>query len=135
MKFRNVSVVCLILALVVLTAGCSGKPSIYERGGINASDLLDNILDDTTNVLSDVINVESANAALPQLEIINEDFDALILIADDLSPEGRQVLAEKAARAMPGLKANARRINGQRGIGEVLGSEVNKMVFKLTELL
>ncbi len=59
----------------------------------------------------------------------------MIDIADDLSPEGRQELAEKAARAMPGLKANARRINGQKGVGDILGEEINIMVFKLTELL
>lgn len=135
MSIRKISLVSLLLVLVVLGTGCSSKPGIYERGGMNATDLLNNILDQTTAVLSDVFNVDSAKEALPQLMSLNADFDTLFDVADDLSPEGRQELAEKAARAMPGLKANARRINGQKGISDVLGEEINRMVFKLTELL
>jgi len=135
MNLRGMARAIFLLVLVLLVVGCSGKPSIYERGGISTTDLLNNILDQTTTVLSDVFNVESANAALPQLMSLNEDFDRLIEVSDELSPEGRQELAEKAARAMPGLKANARRINGQRGINDVLGEEINRMVFKLSELL
>lgn len=135
MSFRNVAVTSSFLILILLLAGCSGKPSIYERGGISTTDLLNNILDQTTSILSDVFNVQSAEAALPQLVGLNEEFDKLIEISGDLSPEGRQELAEKAARAMPGLKANARRINGQKGISDILGAEMNNLVFKLTELL
>ena len=135
MSFRNVAVTSSLLILVLLLAGCSGKPSIYERGGMSTTDLLNNILDQTTTVLSDVFNVESAEAALPQLVGLNEEFDKLIDVAGDLSDEGKQELADKAARAMPGLKANARRINGQKGISDVLGTEMNNLVFELTELL
>jgi hypothetical protein len=135
MNLRNVSMLSSTLIVVFLMMGCAGEPHIYERGGINATDHLNRLLDRTTMIVGDVFNVESANAALPELININEEFDKLIEISGELSDEGRQVLAEKAARAMPGLKGNARRINGQRGIGDVLGKEINKTVFKLTELL
>jgi len=124
-----------LLSLGLLLTGCGSKVSHLETGGINASDMLNNLLDKTNRILSDVVNVESAKAALPQLEAVNDGYDRLIEEMGDLSPAGRNEISEHAAKAMPGLKGNARRMNSKAGIEDIIGPEMNKMVTKLSRLL
>lgn len=135
MKLNRILIPVAILAMVLMASGCGSKVSHLETGGINANDLLDNLSDKTTRILSDVVNVESAKAALPQLQAVNEGYDRLIDEVEDLSPNARIELSEQARRAMPGLKENARRLNNKRGIDDIIGPEMNKMVTKLSKLL
>ncbi len=135
MKRKQIIISVAILTLVLAGSGCGSKVSHLETGGINATDLLNNLQDKTTRILSNVYNVEAAKAALPQLEAVNEGYDKLIDEVDDLSPAARTEISEQAARAMPGLKENARRMNSKSGIDEIIGAELNKMVTKLSRLL
>ena len=135
MKLNRILIPVAILAMVLVASGCGSKVSHLETGGINANDLLDNLTDKTTRILSDVVNVEAAKAALPQLQAVNDGYDRLIDEAEDLSPNARIELSEQARRAMPGLKENARRINSKNGIDDIIGQEMNKMVTKLSKLL
>ncbi len=135
MKLNRILVTAAILALVLTAAGCGSSVSHLETGGINANDLLDNLTDKTTRILSDVVNVEAAKAALPQLEAVNDGYDQLIDEAEDLSPNARIELSEQARKAMPGLKENARRMNRMNGVDEIIGAEMNRMVTKLSKLL
>ncbi len=135
MKMKTALCLVLLVTAGLMVSGCGSKVSHLETGGINATDLLNNLLDKTNRVLSDVVNVETAKAALPQLESVNEGYDRLIEEMGDLTPAGRNEISEQAARAMPGLKGNARRMNSKAGIGDVLGQEMNKMVTKLSKLL
>lgn len=135
MKLNRILITAAILALVLAAAGCGSSVSHLETGGINANDLLDNLTDKTTRILSDVVNVEAAKAALPQLEAVNDGYDQLIDEAEDLSPNARIELSEQARKAMPGLKENARRMNRMNGVDEIIGAEMNRMVTKLSKLL
>ncbi len=135
MKIRITLLLIVLLSLGLLTTGCGSKTSHLETGGINATDLLNNLLDKTNRILSDVVNVQTAEAALPQLEAVNEGYDQLIDEMSDLSPAGRAEISEQAAKAMPGLKDNARRMNSKEGIEDIIGPEMNKMVTKLSKLL
>ncbi len=135
MKMKRIPMMVVLLTLGLLTTGCGSKVSHLETGGINATDLLNNLLDKTNRILSDVVNVETAKAALPQLEDVNEGYDRLIDEMGDLSPAARNEISEQAAKAMPGLKGNARRMNSKQGIEDILGPEMNKMVAKLAKLL
>jgi hypothetical protein len=135
MMTRQQTVLALVLASILILAGCGSKTSKLETGGIDANDVLTNLLDKTTRILGDVTNVDSAEVALPQLEKINEGYDDLIKESDNLSPGARQDLADQAAAAMPGLKENARRMNAKKGVDEILGPVMNEMVGKLAKLL
>ncbi len=135
MKLNRILITTALFALTLMAAGCGGGVSHLETGGINANDLLDNLTDKTTRILSDVVNVEAAKMALPQLEAVNDGYDKLIDEAQDLSPNARIELSEQARKAMPGLKENARRMNRKSGVDEILGAEMNKMVSKLSKLL
>ena len=132
---KRILLVVALVTLGLMLTGCGSKVSHLETGGINATDMLNNLLDKTNRILSDVVNVESAKAALPQLEAVNEGYDRLIDEMDGLSPAGRNEISEQAAKAMPGLKGNARRMNSKEGIEEIIGPEMNKMVTKLSKLL
>ena len=134
MMTRQHRALALVFVSVLLLAGCGSKTSKLETGGINANDLLTNLLDRTIRILGDVTNVESAEVALPQLEKVNEGYDDLIKEADNLSPGARQDLADQAAAAIPGLKENARRMNAMKGVDEILGPVMNVMVGKLARL-
>ncbi|MCP4290286.1 MAG: hypothetical protein GY780_00450 [bacterium] len=135
MKNQRILLMLAVMAIALTTVGCGGKTSHLETGGINATDLLNNLLDKTNRILSDVVNTESAERALPELQAVNEGFDRLIEEMDGLSPAGRNEISEKAAQAMPGLKGNARRLNSKRGIEDIIGPEMNLMVTKLSKLL
>jgi hypothetical protein len=128
---------CLLpgLLLVLLLSGCGGKePSVLETGGINANDLIVHLMDRTTRIVGSVTSVPTAEAALPELQQVSEDFDKLIKEADRLSPGARADLAEQAARYMPGLKDNTRRISAWKGVGDVLGPTMTELVQKLAVL-
>ncbi len=135
MMTRAYRPLALVLALTFLLAGCGSKTSKLETGGIDANDVLTNLLDRTTRIIGDVTGVKAAEEALPDLEKVNRDFDELLKEADNLSPSGRQQLADQAADAMPGLKANARRMNAMKGVDEILGPLMNEIVGKLAQLL
>ena len=131
---RRTRPLALVLALALLLAGCGSKTSELETGGINAVDLLNQLMSKTTRIVGGVTGVKAAEAALPELEQVNEDFDQLIDEAEKLSPGARGELAEEAARFMPGLKDNARRMNTMKGVDEILGPVMNEMVGKLAQL-
>ena len=131
---RSLTVVLLSVIAVLLLAGCGGKTSKLETGGITANDLLDNLMAKTTRIIGDVRSVPTAEDALPELQGVSEDFDDLVKEADRLSPGARADLAQQASRYMPGLKDNAKRINAWKGVGDILGPTMNELVGKLAQL-
>ena len=77
MIFRNILLSTWALILVLGLAGCGGggnSPNM-ELGGINTGDMLDGLLDRTMRTLGSVNSIQSAEAAVPQLKAINDDFD------------------------------------------------------------
>jgi len=131
---RRPTIVLLALLAILLLAGCGGKTSKLETGGITANDLLDNLMAKTTRIISDVRSVDTAEAALPELQGVSEDMDELIKESDRLSQGARADLAQQASRYMPGLKDNAKRINAWKGVGDILGPTMNELVGKLAQL-
>jgi hypothetical protein len=138
MVFRKIllSALALTLALVLGLGGCGGGNSQnLELGGINTGDMLDGLLSRTMRTLGTVNSMQSAEAAVPQLKAINDDFDDLIYHIPKLSEEGRAEMSKKAKQAMPEIQDMARRINDMGSLGDILGPEMNAMVEKLGLLL
>ncbi len=135
MKTRHIVSTVLFIALFTLLSGCGGKePHELERGGLNAGDLMQGLLDKTMVTLGGVTSQKSAEAALPVLEEINKEFEDLIDTKGDLSDEGQADLSAQAAKAMPGLKDISQRINMQ-SYGEILTPVMHEMIGNLTKLL
>ena len=127
----------LILVLLAGLAGCGGGGNSQEMelGGINTGDMLDGLLNRTFRALGSVNSMQTAEAAVPQLESINDDFDDLIYHVPKLSEEGRAEMSKKTKKAMPEIQDMARRINDMGSLGDILGPEMNSMVEKLGLLL
>jgi hypothetical protein len=134
MKTRHIVSTFLFLAVLVLLASCSSKPHELERGGLNAGDLMQGLLDKTMVTLGGVTSMKSAEEALPVLEEINKEFEKLIDTSGDLSDEGQADLSAQATKAMPGLKDISQRINMQ-SYGEILTPVMHEMIGNLTKLL
>ncbi len=132
MNTRRVVMTILALALIAGLAACGKK---YEpETGYTATDNLQILLDRVTRTLSGVNNPASAEAALPVLAEVSEEFDRLAERLPNLTESARAEMSSQAARAMPGLKDNARRINNSDGI-DLLGPTMNELVNKLARLL
>lgn len=134
MKTRHIVSIVLVLAVFILLAGCSSKPHELERGGLNAGDLMQGLLDKTMVTLGGVTSKKSAEEALPVLEDINKEFENLIDTHGDLSDQGQADLSAQAAKAMPGLKDITQRINMQ-SYGDILRPTMHEMIGNLTKLL
>ena len=125
--------VSTILVLIATLAGCGGDPPPVETGWTSSDDL-SILMDKVTRTLSNVLNVDSAQARLPALESVSDKFDSLIDKVPNLNPSDRQKIREQAAKAMPGLKGNTRRIHNMQGVDEILGPIMNELVGKLGNL-
>ena len=135
MKIRQVLTIVFAIVVFALLIGCGGnKPHELERGGLSAEDLMQSLLDRTATTLGGVTSRPSAEAAQPVLEEINEEFKELIETQGDLSEQGQANLSEQAAKAMPGLKDNWRRVNMQ-SYGDILRPVMEDMIVNLTEML
>ena len=135
MKTNHVFTLVLAIAALCLLAGCGGnKPHELERGGLSAPDLMQSLLDQTAVTLGGVTSRPTAEEALPMLEHINEQLKDLSKTQGDLSEQGQAELAGMAAKAMPGLKDNWRRVNMQ-SYGDILRPVMEDMIGNLTKML
>jgi hypothetical protein len=135
MKIRLLFTTLLAISALVLMAGCGGnQPHELERGGLNPGDLMQNLLDRTMVTLGGVTSMKTAEEALPVFEDINKEFENLVDIKGDLSEAGQADLAAQAAKAMPGLKDNWRRV-GMQSYGEMLRPTMDSLVGNLSKLL
>ena len=135
MKTRFIITTVFAFAIFALLAGCGGsKPHELERGGLNAGDLMQSLLDRTMTTLAGITTRQSAEESLPVLEEINMEFRNLIETKGDLSEAGQADLSDQAAKAMPGLKDNWRRIN-MSSYGDILRPAMDEMMVHLTDLL
>lgn len=128
-------VLILVLLLGLVGCGGGGNSQEMELGGINTGDMLDGLLARTMRALDSVNSMESAEAAVPVLEAINDDYDDLIYHIPKLSEKGRADMSKKAKSAMPQIQDMARRINDMPGLSGVLGPSMNSMVEKIGLLL
>jgi hypothetical protein len=132
-------VAAIVLAALVpaaIVAGCGGsQPETHqlERGGVNAVDLLQTINNRLVRVVGGITGTASAEAALPDLEMISSQCDDLLDAAKGMSPSGREELATQAARMLPGLRDNAVRIGSMRG-GEQLAPVLREITDKIALL-
>jgi len=126
----------IFLLSVFFLVGCGGGNSPeMELGGINTGDMFDGLLARTFRALGSVTSMQTAEAAVPQLKAINDDFDDLIYHIPKLSEKGRAEMSKKAKNAMPEIQDMAQRINDMPGLSGILGPSMNTMVEKLGLLL
>ncbi len=132
MKIQRTVIQVAMILLIVGLAGCGSQPE--PDTGFTATDDMHGLLDRVTRTLSGVNNTATAEEALPVLEMVSEEFDLLIKRLPNLTETGRAQIATQAARALPGMRDNARRINNSDGI-DMLGPTMNTLVGQLSQML
>ncbi|MDX2472202.1 MAG: hypothetical protein QNL91_00685 [Candidatus Krumholzibacteria bacterium] len=132
MKIQRTVIQVAMILLIVGLAGCGSQPE--PDTGFTATDDMHGLLDRVTRTLSGVNNTATAEEALPVLEMVSEELDLIIKRLPNLTETGRAEIATEAARALPGLRDNARRINNSDGI-DLLGPTLNTMVGQLSQML
>ncbi len=136
MKLSHVIPAAGFLLLIIAVAGCGGGNSPeMELGGINTGDVLDGLLARTFRALGGINSMQSAEAAAPLLEAINDDYDDLIYHIPGLSEKGRENMSKKARKALPEIQDMAQRINDTPGLSAILGPSMDAMVEKIGQLL
>jgi len=136
MKLSHVFPAAVFLLLIIAVAGCGGGNSPeMELGGINTGDYLDGLLDRTFRALGGINSMESAEAAVPLLKAINDDYDDLIYHIPKLSEKGRTDMSKKARKALPEIQNTAQRIKDTPGLSAILGPSMDSMVEKIGLLL
>ena len=81
-----------------------------------------------------MVGVTTWSVEAIQMLLIQFTNSQLCQWATSLSESGRAEIATEAARALPGLRDNARRINNSNGI-DLLGPTLNTMVAQLSQML
>lgn len=137
MTFHRFTLGTLTLVLLLGLVGCGGSSNSpdMELGGINTGDFLDGLLARTSRALSGINSMETAKAAVPTLEAINDDYDDLIYHLPNLSEKGRSDLSQKAKRALPEIQGMAQQIHSMQGLSDILGPSMDAMVEKIGLIL
>jgi hypothetical protein len=136
MKLSHGNPAAVFLLAALCLAGCGGGNSPeMELGGINTGDYLDGLLSRTHRTLSSINSMESAEAAVPLLKAINDDYDDLIYHLPKLSEKGRDDMSKKARKALPEIQNMAQRIKDTPGLSAILGPSMDAMVDKIGQLL
>ncbi len=131
------SLAALFLATLPL-AGCSsgGKPSEDVRlGGIALTEVLDGLLIRAVRTLSTINSLETADAAAPELKLINDDFYDLRYHAPKLSETGQRELAEHASKQYIQLRSMVDAVAGSPALDAKIGGEMAAMMVHLEALM
>lgn len=103
-------------------------------GNVNLEKNLTDIFDNTKQILSSVVDADTAGIALSSLAGVNQSLDSLINLAGQLPPEGKQMLASLTNRLSLGLDSTIDQVYKVPGAGNVLGESINTLRQKLSIL-
>jgi len=103
-------------------------------GNVNLEKNLTDIFDNTKQILSSVVDADTAGIALSSLAGVNQSLDSLIGLAGQLPPEGKQMLASLTNRLSLGLDSTIDQVYKVPGAGNVLGESINTLRQKLSIL-
>lgn len=135
---RRLSPVLAVSCLVVMVlAGCGGgQPSPEVRlQGIALTEVLDGLLIRAVRTLSSINSLDTAEAAAPELTIINDDFYDLRYHAVKLSDVGQRELAEHAHKQYYQLQSMVDMVGGSPALDNVIGGEMATMMVHLEALM
>lgn len=124
------------LALLVF-AGCGGggpSPEV-QLGGIYLTDVLDGLMLRAGRTLSTINSIETAEAAAPELKIINDDFYDLRYHAVKLSEMGQREMAVYARKHYNQLRSMVDSVKGSPALDARIGGEMATMLGHLEALM
>lgn len=133
---RRLLVPCALCLLMLVQAGCASKPSEDVRlGGIALTDVLDGLVKRANRVLSTINGLEAADAAVPELKAINDDFEDLRFHAPKLSAKGQDELAKRAKKYYNDINGMTAAVLDSPALATRIGGEMEAMLGHLTALM
>jgi hypothetical protein len=112
----------------------TGTQAVTSQAVTSITDEFGPLLGRSVDALASINSVESARAALPQLQGIDQSLASIVEAASGLSPAQSKKLADTAARLMPDLQSAATRATAIPGVGDVIGSSLDSIMRKVAAL-
>lgn len=104
--------------------------SSLEAGSINAATEITNLIQQATAALSSITDQVSAEVALPSLDALKDKVTGVGAQIEQLSAEGKKLLASVVSTALPSLKELAARASSIQGVDAIKPS-IDAMLAKL----
>lgn len=117
-------------------AAPAAPPSMNEAtnvtGNIDVSGELSNVVDSTTEAMTNITDMESAQAAIPQLNAATTKLDQLSGLYQNLPDSAKSVVSSTAGGKISNIQGMVEKISTIPGIGPVLQPTTDALMDKLT---
>lgn len=135
-RVRLTVAVCLLIAGLLLLAGCGGSSNQnLKLGGIDLGEVLEGLVARTQKALGSVRDQTSAVAASKQLDLISQDFDDLAYHVPKLPVDGQIALTKKVSQNLGQMEEMAASVNGSPALKSILGGQMKTLVAKMKGLM
>lgn len=132
MRIRRFAGPGLLILIIGMLAACTGKALVVS--GVDIGKEMGGIFADATDILKGVDGPSSARDALPALDQVVSNVDAVSELASRLSKQERADLAAIVNENLPKLRALIGDVNAIVGVNQVLGPTTATLVSKLAAL-
>ena len=131
---RKLSLLVLIVFLAT-TAGCGGGDKALDTAGLNLGREATSLLGNLTQKLGSIQDLQSAQAALPDLQKFDGDLSSIVDKAKALSPESKNAFAGMVKGALPALESATARLSEMEGVGAAIMPTVDSILSKVRGLI
>jgi hypothetical protein len=135
MKSRLITTALTLVLILAMVGGCGKGEEALDMKGLKIGKDLTSMLGEATKMLNGITDLESAKAALPQLEDMNTDLGGIISKVSGLSAESKDSLAGMVKGALPALEGAIGKISANQEIGQTLMPTLNSMLDKVKGLI
>jgi hypothetical protein len=139
-------IAAVILGLLYFLSGMLGKDSgtadrasavsaeDFMVGGVNVGDLTEGLVGDLGDTLAGITDVQSARAALSDLDNIGQQLGTIEQAIAGLTPAGKSALGNMVKGAMPAISEAADRLLGDSSIAAVIKPSLDSLMSRLANL-
>ena len=132
---RRGVVIVVCLAVLGGLAACDKAEQAVQKTDLGAVTELTKLIGTATKSLSGITDLESAQAALPDLQGVDTDLGKLMENVKDMSPEQKSKLTSAVTKAMPQLEGAVSKITSMPGVGDVVGPTLTSLQSKFKSLM
>jgi len=134
--FGSAVLLVLMMAILVMSAGCSSKPNPeLNLGGIDYEEVFEGVVARVYRVIGGVNRPGDLGGAVAELELVSMDFDDLVFNSEKLSADGKAALSDLALKAAPEMELLVERVKESPVMERELGGVLKGIFGKLKRLI